>query len=242
MSPRVIMYNSVSIDGSVKDFELDVGLHYELADKVKADAHLIGSETAKTGIEIFTEQIPTETQVDFVKPAAKLEDKKPIWVISDSGGKLKGLLHVYRRSCYCRDVIILVTNKTPEDYITYLKERNYSMIVAGEEKVDFRAALDELALLYNVKTVLTDSGGGLNSVLIQEGLVDELGLLISPMIVGKNATNLFRHVENKVNLELIRTERIRTNHLLVFYRVLSNINNSIPVNLGDENQSRIKPE
>jgi 2,5-diamino-6-(ribosylamino)-4(3H)-pyrimidinone 5'-phosphate reductase len=47
MSPRVIMYNSISIDGSVKDFELDIGLHYELADKIKADAHLIGSENGK---------------------------------------------------------------------------------------------------------------------------------------------------------------------------------------------------
>jgi 2,5-diamino-6-(ribosylamino)-4(3H)-pyrimidinone 5'-phosphate reductase len=241
MSPRVIMYNSISLDGSVKDFELDVGLHYELADKVKADAHLIGSETAKTGIEIFTEQVPPEEQSDFVKPVAKPEDKKPIWVISDSGGKLKGLLHVYRRSCYCRDVIILVTNKTHDDYIAYLKERNYNMIIAGDEKVDFRVDLDKLALLYNLKTVLTDSGGGLNSVLIQEGLVDELSLLISPMIVGKSATNLFRYVENKVNLELIRTERIRNNHLLVFYRVLSNINISTPVYLGDSS-SRIKPE
>jgi 2,5-diamino-6-(ribosylamino)-4(3H)-pyrimidinone 5'-phosphate reductase len=241
MSPRVIMYNSISLDGSIRDFELDVGLHYELADKVKADAHLIGSETAKTGIEIFTEQIPLEAQSDFFKPVTKLEDKKPLWVISDSRGKLKGLLHVYRRSCYCRDVIILVTNKTPDDYIAYLKERNYNMIIAGDEKIDFRFALDKLALLYNVKTVLTDSGGGLNSVLIQEGLIDELSLLISPMIVGKSSTNLFRYVENKVNLELIRTERIRNNHLLVFYRVLSNINISTPVNLGDSS-SRIKPE
>jgi 2,5-diamino-6-(ribosylamino)-4(3H)-pyrimidinone 5'-phosphate reductase len=231
MSPRVIMYNSISLDGSIKDFELDIGLHYEIADKIRADAHLIGSETARTGIELFTEQIPVEERSDFAKPLTKPEDKKPIWVISDHMGKLKGVLHVYRRSCYCRDVIILVTSRTPEDYIAYLKERNYEIIVAGEEKVDFRIALSELAILHNVKTVLTDSGGGLNSALIQEGLVDELSLLISPMIVGKGSTNLFRHVESKVNLELIRTERIRNNHLLVFYRVLGNINASTPMNL-----------
>jgi 2,5-diamino-6-(ribosylamino)-4(3H)-pyrimidinone 5'-phosphate reductase len=237
MSPKVIMFNTISVDGSIKDFELDIGLHYEVADKIKADAHLIGSETAKSGIELFTEKVPPEETADFAKPVIKADEIKPFWVLSDSKGKLKGLLHVYRRSCYCRDVIIIVTNKTPEDYISYLKERNYNIIVAGDESVDFRIALDKLAMYYSVKTVLTDSGGGLNSTLLKEGLVDEVSLLISPVIVGKGATNLFRYLENKVNMELIRSERIRGNHLLMIYRVLSNTTTLTPANIDSENQS-----
>jgi 2,5-diamino-6-(ribosylamino)-4(3H)-pyrimidinone 5'-phosphate reductase len=234
--PRVIVFNTISIDGSIKDFELDIGLHYEIADRIKADAHLIGSDTAKMGIEMFTQKVPAEEKTDFVKPTAKPRETRPVWVISDGKGKLKGLMHVYRRSCYCRDVIVIATEKTPEDYLNYLKERNYDIIVAGEEQVDFHLALDKLAMYYNVKTVLTDSGGGLNSVLLKEGLVDEVSLLISPVIVGKASTNLFRHLENKVNLELIRTERIKGNHMLVFYRVLSNINTFTPVHVDSEPQ------
>ena len=236
MFPRVIMYNTISLDGSIKDFELNIGLHYEVADKIHADAHIIGSETAKTGIEMFTEKIPPEEQTDFTKPVIKEAETRPFWVLSDSKGKLKGLLHVYRKSCYCKDVIIIVTNKTPEDYISYLKERNYNIIVAGDESVDFHVALDKLAMYYNVKSVLTDSGGGLNSILLKEGLVDEVMLLISPVVVGKGATNLFRSLENKVNLELIRSERIRSNHLLVVYRVLSNISMLTPAHLNNETQ------
>jgi 2,5-diamino-6-(ribosylamino)-4(3H)-pyrimidinone 5'-phosphate reductase len=156
MSPKVIMFNTISVDGSIKDFELDIGLHYEVADKIKVDAHLIGSETAKTGVELFTENVPPEEQTDFNKPVIREGEVKPYWVLSDSKGKLKGLLHVYRKSCYCKDVIILVTNKTPEDYISYLKERNYNIIVAGDENIDFRVALDKLALYYSVKSLLTD--------------------------------------------------------------------------------------
>jgi 2,5-diamino-6-(ribosylamino)-4(3H)-pyrimidinone 5'-phosphate reductase len=236
MPPRVIMYNTISVDGSIKDFELDIGLHYEIADKDKADAHLIGSETAKTGIEMFTENIPLEEQSDFVKPIIKTGETKPFWVLSDSKGKLKGLLHVYRRSCYCKDVIVLVTDKTPEDYISYLKERNYNIIVAGDEIIDFRVAFDKLSMYYGVKIVLTDSGGGLNSVLLKEGLVDEVALLVSPVIVGKNATNLFRYLENRVNLELIRSERVRGNHMLVFYRVLTNTSSLTPSHVDSESQ------
>jgi 2,5-diamino-6-(ribosylamino)-4(3H)-pyrimidinone 5'-phosphate reductase len=236
MAPRVIMFNSVSVDGSIKDFELDIGLHYEVADHFKSDAKLIGSETARTGIDLFTEKVPTEEQADFAKPIIKSDETRPFWVLADSKGKLKGLLHVYRRSCYCKDVIILVSNKTPEDYTSYLKERNYSIIVAGEEAIDYRAALDKLSMYYNVKSVMTDSGGGLTSILLKEGLVDELMLLISPVVVGKGSTNLFRYLDVKVNLELIRTERIRGNHTLVVYRIIHNTVALTPIHMGIESQ------
>jgi 2,5-diamino-6-(ribosylamino)-4(3H)-pyrimidinone 5'-phosphate reductase len=88
----------------------------------------------------------------------------------------------FRKSCYCKDVIVIVTNKTPEYYINYLKERNYNTIVAGDENVDFRSALDKLGMYYNVKSVMTDSGGGLSSTLLREGLADEVTLLISPVL------------------------------------------------------------
>ncbi len=236
MCPRVIMLNSISVDGSVKDFEADIGLHYELADRLRADAHLIGSETALNGIELFTETVPAEEASDFVKPVVKAEETRPFWVLVDARAKLKGLMHVYRRSCYCKDVIVVVTNRTSEDYIAYLKERNYNIIVAGEDRVDFRGALDKLAMYYNVKSVLTESGGGLTSVLLREGLVDEVHLLISPVVVGRGQTNLFRYLENKVNLELVRTERLRTNFVLVVYRVLTNLVELSPANVNKENQ------
>ncbi len=220
MLPRLIVHNTISLDGSVKDFELDIGLHYEVADRIKADAHLIGSGTARTSIDLFLEEVPVEEPKDFVKPEVKPGDTRPYWVIADSSGKLQGLLHVYRQSCYCRDVIVLTSQKAPEGYLQYLKERNYDHIVAGEEHVNYREALEKLYEDYNVRTVLTDSGGMLNGILLREGLVSEISLLISPVIVGEKSTNLFRTLTNSVNLELIRSERVRTNHLLVLYRVI----------------------
>jgi len=161
------MFNTISVDGSIKDFELDLGLHYEVAGKIRADAHLIGSDTARIGVELFTENVPPEEPADFAKPVIKAVENRPFWVLSDAKGKLKGLLHVFRKSCYCKDVIVIVANKTPKDYINYLKERNYNIIIAGDENIDFRSALDRLGTHYNVKTVMTDSGGGLTSALIK---------------------------------------------------------------------------
>jgi len=223
MLPRVIMHNTVSLDGAIKDFEMDLGLHYELAGKIKADAHLVGSETAKAGVETFTEEVPEEEPSDFIKPVAKPNDTRPYWVIPDSKGKLKGLLHVYRRSCYCRGIIVIITNQTPDEYLQYLKDRNYDIILAGEDKVNFRSALEMLNSKYNVRTVLVDSGGILAGVLVRQGLVNEISLIISPVIAGNRSQNLFRTFENKVNLDLIKADRLKGNHVLVVYRVLRNI-------------------
>jgi 2,5-diamino-6-(ribosylamino)-4(3H)-pyrimidinone 5'-phosphate reductase len=46
MLPKVIVYNSVSVDGAIKDFDVDIALHYEVLGKLGADALLVGSNTA----------------------------------------------------------------------------------------------------------------------------------------------------------------------------------------------------
>ena len=50
---KTIMHNSVSLDGSFINFDVDMGLHYQLASRFKADAHLIGSETVRAGGELY---------------------------------------------------------------------------------------------------------------------------------------------------------------------------------------------
>jgi 2,5-diamino-6-(ribosylamino)-4(3H)-pyrimidinone 5'-phosphate reductase len=58
----------------------------------------------------------------------------------------------------------------------------------------------------------------LAGVLIDAGLVDEIRLLIAPEIVGKKAVNLFRSLNRKKRLELIRVENIK-GHALLVYRI-----------------------
>jgi 2,5-diamino-6-(ribosylamino)-4(3H)-pyrimidinone 5'-phosphate reductase len=50
MLPNVILHNSISLDGSLTNFEVNMILHYEIAGRYKPDAHLIGSNTIKIGI------------------------------------------------------------------------------------------------------------------------------------------------------------------------------------------------
>ena len=68
MLPKIILHNSISVDSSLTNFEPNLGLHYQIAGKYKPDAHLIGSNTIKSGIELYGNGIPKEEKDDFKKP------------------------------------------------------------------------------------------------------------------------------------------------------------------------------
>jgi 2,5-diamino-6-(ribosylamino)-4(3H)-pyrimidinone 5'-phosphate reductase len=218
MLPKVVVYNSVSVDGAIKDFDVDIALHYQVAGRIGAEVMLVGSDTAKSGMEAYMKTVPAEQPSDCQKPAIKEGDERAYWAMADSRGKLKGCLHVYRQSGYGKDVIVLVSQSTPQDYLEYLKERNYDYIVAGSDHVDLRLALEELNRRYGFGTVATDTGGVLAAALLEEDLVDEIQLLVCPEIVGEKAVNLFRAIKAPVKLEFVCCEAIK-DLVLLSYRI-----------------------
>ena len=220
--PRVIMHNSVSLDGSATNFEVNMGLHYQLAGEYKQDIHFVGSNTIKTGMEQYLEEIPPEDESDFKKPEKNTD--QAYWVIPDTRGILRGLLHTCRRDQFCPDVIILVSDTTPEDYIQYLEERHYDYIVCGDDHVDYEKAFEILNKNYGAKTVLVDAGPVLNGILLEKGLIDEISLLVMPELVGKKSLYMFSGLnleERNIELELLESRVIENSYVLLRYRVLN---------------------
>lgn len=221
MLPKLIVHNSISLDGSTTGFEANIIVHYKILSSYQPNAMIVGSNTAKTGTQFFCDKIPPEEESDFQKPEIQSDDPRAYWLIADSKGVLEGLLHVFRRSEYCKDVIVLVSETTPESYVNYLKKRNYDFIRAGAERVDIKHALGIAYEKYDFKLVISDSGGVLNSILIEQGLVEEISLILHPEIVGKKGTNLFRSLEKSgVQLELIGDEVVEKKYVHLRYRVL----------------------
>jgi 2,5-diamino-6-(ribosylamino)-4(3H)-pyrimidinone 5'-phosphate reductase len=215
--PKVIIHNSISLDGSLTGFEPNLVLHYHVAGNYKPDVHLIGSNTAKVGVELFGDGVPLEEDGDFEKP--KRDKNLPYWVIPDSKGCLKGFLHACRRFEFCKEVIVLITEATPNDYIEYLKERNYDYFVAGKERVDLRPALKLLSAKLKAKIVLTDTGRILGNLLLEQSLVDEISLLVHPVIVGEKSYNLFGNISQNPTLKLMKQERLDKGLVWLVYRI-----------------------
>jgi 2,5-diamino-6-(ribosylamino)-4(3H)-pyrimidinone 5'-phosphate reductase len=217
MLPTIILHNSVSLDGSLTDFEPNMALHYQIAGKYGSDAHLIGSNTVKVGAELYGEGVPLEEAKDFEKP--KRAESLPYWVIPDTKGALKGLLHTCRRFEFCKDVIILVSEKTPKEYIEHLKKRNYDYHVVGKFHVDLEKVLELLSAKYGVKKVLADTGRILGNLLLNQGLASEVSLLIHPIIVGHKSYDIFSNVSKTIRLKLDKVDVLDKGYVWLVYSV-----------------------
>lgn len=215
MLPKVIIHNSISLNGSLTDFNVNMPLHYQIASSFKADMHLVGSNTAKIGIDLFMEEIPKEKDDNYKKP-----DKEGVlWAIPDSTGKLKGLLHIFRQSDYCKDVVIFVSETTPNNYISYLKERNYDYHVIGQTKCDLKKALERLKEKYSAQTILTDTGAILSNLLLEQGLASQISLLVHPIIVGMKSSNMFCNINTSFQLDLVEQKFVDQSHIWLLFEI-----------------------
>lgn len=217
MKPEIIIHNSISLDGSLTGFMPDMGLHYSIAGSYNPDAHLIGADTIISGNEMFGEGIPEELASDFEQP--QREETLPWWVIVDSRGRLKGMLHTCRRFEFCRDVIVLISKSTPSDYIAHLRKRNYRYVLAGNDKADIKLAIDLLTEQFGIKKILTDTGRVLGNILINLEMVNEISLLIHPLIVGEKCYPMFSDVKATMNLKQKKSENYENGCTWITYTI-----------------------
>lgn len=224
MFPHIILHNVQSLDGRIDWFSPDVGLYYEMVSGFSEDATLVGSQTILNPPE--KEDIPKEDESAFEKPKLDPEDKRPLLVIPDSRGRIR-IWHYLKKLPYWRNWIALCSEKTPNDYLDYLKKRHIDYIVAGEDHVDLGSALVELAGRYHVKTIRVDSGGTLNGILLRQDLVKEISVLIDPVLVGGaspksifNSPDLTSN-EGVIKLKLIHFEKLKNDNIWLRYEIES---------------------
>lgn len=226
MLPWVITFNATSLDGRITGFDADVDLYYQLASEVGADAVLMGSKTVLTGFNAKPGDIAEESRDDFLPREKDPEDQRPILVVPDSRGQIRIWSEV-RRMPYIKDIIILCSRSTPKEYLDFLDERFIPYMIVGYEQADLETALDELNLQFGVKMVRVDSGGVLNGVLFQTGLVDEVHVLIHPVLVGTAEESIYNtgvgsYTEN-IQLKLVKVHRLEQGMVYLTYQVLKEI-------------------
>ena len=188
--PHVVVYNEVSIDGKVVGFETDPSRYYRLGFRWRSDVILMGSTTALA----FGPPEPEADQQRTLPPPQRLPvvpgfeslvtEPRPLLVVPDSRGAVRNWVHALTQPWY-RSVVVLVTSSTPRDYLRYLERRGIEHLEADHPttgRVDLALALDRLAGSHGVRAVRTDGGGALTGALLAAGLVDEIAILLDPVV------------------------------------------------------------
>ena len=226
MLPWVITFNATSLNGLITGFDADLDLYYQLASEIGADAVLMGSKTVLTGFNVKPGDILEESQKDFQPREMDPEDKRPLLVVPDSKGQIRIWSEV-RRMPYIRDILVLCSRSTPQDYLDFLDERFIPYMIVGYERPDLKTALEELNLQFDVKLVRVDSGGVLNRALFQEGLVDEVHILIHPVLVGKGQNSIYNEglefSTTNIQLKLFRVDKLDHQMVYLTYHVLKEL-------------------
>lgn len=150
----------------------------------QADAWLYGTITTKefTGWRKPEPDFGTEVpDGDFVA-----EKQAPLYYVSvDVQGEISwesGTFHKAGRPD--AHVIEVLTEKTPAAYRAYLRKHGVSYILAGSEGLDGKLAVEKLHRLFGINRLLICGGGTVNWTFLQQGVVDELSLLIAPVADG----------------------------------------------------------
>lgn len=220
MKPYVVMYNAVSVDGRIGGFDVDMELYYGQVGRWDEGATLVGCDTLLAGMG----EVPAENEADLTCAAVDPEDPRPLLVVPDSRGRFRQW-HFLRQQAYWKDFVALCTRKTPPDYLEYLEKRSIPHCIVGDDQVDYAAALTMLNETFGVTVVRMDSGGTLNGVLLRAGLVDELNLLVHPLLVGGVSTKSFfedsqgEDLGSSVPLSFKGVQRVRDDLLLLTYGV-----------------------
>ena len=225
MLPHVILYSAVSLDGRITGFNADVELYYDLASRWDIDAVLMGSNTVLTGFGAEPGEIGEENLESMVNREKDPEDSRPFLVIPDSKGQIRIWNELFKMP-YLRDIIVLCSKSTPEEYINFLNERNIDYLIAGDKQVDLKDAMKRLNSEYGINSIRVDSGGILNGVLLNDGLADEIHVLIHPELVGSiNKGSIFiskdlNPLNDTIKLKLAHIDKLKDDIIWIKYDII----------------------
>lgn len=215
--PYVICLMMTSVDGKIlsdkwgSDPKIKALLkHFEQAhDKFGVPAWLCGRRTMEKDFTKGARPVIKQGHHEVKREDFIGDREATSYAIAiDAGGKLgweKNTLHGDH-------VITILTEQVADGYLANLQEIGVSYIFAGKQKLDLQIALQKIRTVFHIEKLMLEGGGGINGSFLNDGLIDELHLLILPIADGTiETTSVFEISERskKEGATLMKLEAVK---------------------------------
>lgn len=192
MKPTVICHMMSSVDGRLHperytlpyydaDGEFYLNSYFEIGDRLKAQAILIGRTTYQGHFSRKTADRAGGSPVrDFAPFRGKCAGDRFV-VVLDAKGKI---LHETAEAWGAGVIAVLGGENVSEEYLAQLRAAGVSYLFAGADGRDMEKALETLRGVFGVERILLEGGAVVNGVFLKAGLIDELSLTVYPGIDG----------------------------------------------------------
>lgn len=121
-------------------------------------------------------------------------------------------------------VVAILSERVSDAYLASLRERGVSYLLAGARQIDLPRALEKIGARFGVRTLMLEGGGSINGSMLRAGLVDEVSVLVTPVVDGRVGTPSLFDVEGESappqRLALDGVERREDDVLWLRYRVV----------------------
>ena len=189
--PRIICHILQSVDGNIDgDFFTmpELGPAYRAFSRIReeyaCDAVISGATTAA---EIyrgrFVDNLPTSSE-RWPRTDWKARQADRYAVVIDGTGSVRWESGSVERRGEKLHVIVVLQENASDAYISHLRKAGVSYIFAGKDSLDLPLAARKLKALFGIQSMLLSGGGVVDWSFLQAGLIDEISLVVPPVIDG----------------------------------------------------------
>lgn len=199
--PYIIIHTHTSVDGNIDVMDLPGfyagSQHYQdLAltpskQVLNIDAYLNGKTSTEDNITHYrTPEVnpdaPPVPEGDYFA----VRDADMYYISIDPRGELAFETNTFGYGGVSTHFIEVLTDAASNAYRDFLRRKEVSYILAGEDQIDYAIMLDKLHD-FGIKRLMVGGGGVINWSFLQNGLVDEVSSVIAPVANGDPAGHRF---------------------------------------------------
>ena len=193
--PYVIIHTHTSIDGNLdimnlREFEEASRQYQELSldpekQQFEIQGYLNGKTTTEDNMTFYKEPELDENADPVPEGDYVANPDAPMYYLSiDPRGELAFAENTFGYGGVPSHIVEVLTEQASNAYKDFLRKKKISYITAGSDQIDYEVMLDKFYNLFHIKRMMVGGGGTINWSFVQNGLVDEVSVILAPIANG----------------------------------------------------------